>query len=71
MNAGERKQKQIIKLNIKNLTQIKQKEKIKQSNQTKKREISNEENAQKTTLNINLKYRNNNNRFTEYWNQHC
>ena len=42
MNAGERKQKQIIKLNIKNLTQIKQKEKIKQSNQTKKREESKE-----------------------------
>ena len=38
MKAGERKQKQIIKLNIKNQTQIKQKEKIKQSNQTKKRE---------------------------------
>ena len=71
MNAGERKQKQIIKLNIKNLTQIKQKEKIKQSNQTKKREKSNEENAQKTTLNRNLKYGNNNNRFTGYWNQHC
>ena len=71
MKAGERKQKQIIKLNIKNQTQIKQKEKIKQSNQTKKREKSNEENAQKTTLNRNLKYRNNNNRFTEYWNQHC
>ena len=71
MKAGERKQKQIIKLNIKNQTQIKQKEKIKQSNQTKKREESKERNAQKTTLNRNLKYRNNNNRFTEYWNQHC
>ena len=71
MNAGERKQKQIIKLNIKNLTQIKQKEKIKQSNQTKKREESKEENAQKTTLNRNLKYKNNNNHSTESWNQHC
>jgi hypothetical protein len=45
MNAEERKQKQIIKPNTKNLTHIKQKEKIKPSNQTKKREETREENT--------------------------
>ena len=57
---------------MKNQTQIKLKEIIKTLNQKNKKEKKEErEKTYKTTLNRILKYKNNNNRSTEFWTWHC